>query len=293
MQPAASDWYETCSTQGMDAGTKFYGLGATFLFAIAGCSDAGNAVGATGSSGVRGDSRTSGTDSGTERGGSDDGGILTAGSEALEIRWFNYWEGGYRFERRLDQLLPDQLALAEAIKIVPSTGECWEDAVEMSITVTGAGTRRFGANEFAGTCGHGGTLVNFGAVSALLDTVHCLPAKSYDAGSADTAPSIVADDGCWHGLFNGSSDTPEWWFRTEIPAAGEYQIALDACGNRALQIDVFEDDTTTKVASTSGEGECPVLTHAFTDAGSYALRVKMLSGTTAGDFYMAVESTVE
>src|SRR5688572_18766265 len=115
----------------MDAGTRLSWWGATLFFAIAGCSDTGNPGGVSGdsgSSGVRGDSSTS---SGVD----DDGAILAAGSEAIEIRWFNYWEGGYRFERRIDQLSPEQLALAEAIKVVRSTGECWEDANEMSITV--------------------------------------------------------------------------------------------------------------------------------------------------------------
>ena len=77
----------------------------------------------------------------------------------------------------------------------------------------------------------------------------------------------------------------------EIPAAGEYQISLDACGDRTLRFDLFEDDTTTELTSTSGEGECPVLTHAFADAGSYALRIQMLSGGYAGDFFLAIEST--
>jgi hypothetical protein len=219
-------------------------------------------------------------------------GILAAESEAIEIHGFNFFSGGHRFERRLDQLSPEQLALAEAIRVVPSTGDCWEDAIEMSIVVTaGAAERAFVANEYTGTCGRDGTLVDFEAVSALLDTVECLPAQGYDGGSAETAPSIVPDDGCRHGLFNASGATPDWWFRMEIPAAGEYRISLDACGDRVLLLDLFEEDATTEVASTSGEGECPVLTHAFADAGSYALRVQMLSGVYAGDFFLALETS--
>lgn len=218
--------------------------------------------------------------------------IITAESEAIEIHWFNFFAGGYRFKRRLDQLSPEQLGLAQAINIVPGSDDCWEDAVELAITVTGGDTvRAFSANEFNGHCGRDVTLVEFEAASALLHTAHCLSAKGYDGGSPETAPSIVPDDGCWHGLFNSSGPESEWWFRTDIPAAGEYQISFDACGDRGLRLDLFEDDATTEVASTSSEGECPVLTHTFNDAGSYVLRVEKIAGTYAGDFFMALEST--
>jgi hypothetical protein len=275
----------------------------TLLLAVVGCGDTGNGVsarGESGSSGVGGDSNTGGgvTDSATGGVGgepsTDSGGgnMLAADSEAIAIEWFNFFAGGYRFERRLDQLSPKQLKLAEAIKVVPPTDECWADADGMSITVTSADTsREFFANAYTGTCGNDLTLVDFEAVNALLDTVHCLSAKGYNGVSAETAASIVPDDGCRHGLFNATGATPEWWFRVAIPAAGEYQVSLDACGDRNLSVDLFEDDAATAVASTLGEGACPVLTHAFAAPGSYALRIKMLSGQRAGDFYLAIEST--
>jgi hypothetical protein len=252
---------------------------------------AGGNINSGGGAGDPGDAGATQADSGGVGGAGDADAFLTAESEAIEIHWFNFFDGGYRFERRLDQLSPEQLGLADAIEVVPSSGDCWEDATEMSITVTGGDTaREFSANEYTGTCGRDGTLVNFEAVSDLLDTVECLPAQGYDGRSAETAPSVLPGDGCWHGLFNGSGTTPQWWFRMEIPTAGEYQISLDRCGDRALALDLFEHDATTEVASTSGQGECPVLLHAFADAGSYALRVQMLSGTYAGDFFLAFEA---
>ena len=80
-------------------------------------------------------------------------------------------------------------------------------------------------------------------------------------------------------------------FRIQIPVAGEYGIALDRCGDRGLLLDLFDSDSTTKLASASGNGECPVLTHTFANSGVYALRVQMQSGTQAGDFFLALEST--
>ncbi|HEX2871296.1 MAG TPA: hypothetical protein VHP33_08570 [Polyangiaceae bacterium] len=217
--------------------------------------------------------------------------LLAPDSESIEIGWFSFFDGGYRFKRRLDQLSPQQLALAQAIQIVPPTGACWQDAAEMSVTVTaGDMVRELRANEYNGTCGRDVTLVDFEAVSALLDTVQCLPAKGYEHDTPEAAPSITPDDGCWHGLFNAHGSSPEWWFRTEIPDAGEYRIALEACGDRRLELELFEQDATTSVATATGTGECPVLAHTFAAGGSYALRVRMVGGSYAGDFFLSLES---
>jgi hypothetical protein len=218
--------------------------------------------------------------------------IFTPESDAIRIDWFNFFAGGYRFARRRDQLSPAQLDLVQAIAVVSSTDDCSEDGVEMSLTVSaGDTTQAFSANEDTGTCGRDVTLVDFEAVSALLHTVHCLSSQGYDGTSVETAPTIVPDDGCWHGLFNFTGASPAWWFRIEIPAAGEYGISLDGCGDRALVVDLLESDATTELASASGNRDCPVLTHSFADAGTYTLRVQMQSGTQAGDFFLALEST--
>ena len=218
--------------------------------------------------------------------------IFTSESEAITVSWFNFFAGGYRFARKREQLSPEQLDLVEAIKVVSSTDDCWEDAAEVSVVVTAGDTNRtYSANEYAGNCGRDVTLVDFQAVSALLDTVQCLSAKGYDASSPEASPTIVPDDGCWHGLFNATGESPAWWFRLEIPAAGEYAISLDRCGKRELVLDLFESDAETELTSASSDGECPVLTHTFADAGSYALRVEMQSGTQAGDFFLSLQST--
>ena len=217
--------------------------------------------------------------------------IFTAESEAITIDWFNFWAGGYRFARKREQLTPKQLELVEAIKVVASTDDCWEDADEVSVVVTSGDTSlTYSANKYAGSCGRDVTLVDFQTVSDLLDTVQCLSAKGYDGSSVEESPTIVPDDGCWHGLFNAHGDAPAWWFRVEVPAAGEYSILLDRCGNRDLRLDLFGSEAETELASASSDGACPALTHSFADPGSYALRVEMQSGTQAGDFFLSVHS---
>jgi hypothetical protein len=254
-------------------------LSALLLSLVAGCSR-------------KGDDRAHGGNAVTKNEPTGAEKVISADSDAIEVHRFSFWEGGYRWTRRLDRLSTKQLELAKAIAVVPPTGECWEDAAEMSVVVSaGASQHRFSANEFRGTCGRGATLVDFERVKALVDTVHCLSAKGYDGKSPEKAASLVPGEGCWHGLFNGGGATPEWWFKMEVAAAGEYQILLDGCADRELRLDLLESDATTELASATEQGECPALTHTFEAPGSYALRVDMLSGTSAGDFFLSVEPT--
>lgn len=246
-----------------------------------------------------GGQRDDGGGSGGEGEGSEGGGaagaqssIFTPQSDFIEIGWFNFWSGGYRWVKRRDQLSTEQLALAKAITVVSSTEACTEDAVETRVSVTDGDARHdYYANDYAGTCGRDETLVEFSAVTALLDTAHCLSSQGYDGDSWEKAPTLVPDDGCWHGLFNFSGEARGWWFRIEIPAAGDYTIAFDDCGDRDLQVELLDAGRTTALGTAPAGHDCPVLTQSFEVSGTYALHVESGSGAQAGDFYMSVAST--
>lgn len=101
--------------------------------------------------------------------------------------------------------------------------------MEVSLGGTAGDTHReFSANEYAGTCGRDVMLFDFQAVSVLRDTVQCFSSKGYDGRPPEAAPTIVPDDGCWHGLFKSTGATPAWWFRVEISAPGEYEVSIGA-----------------------------------------------------------------
>lgn len=220
-------------------------------------------------------------------------GIFTAESTAIEIDSFNFFRGGYGFARRRDQLSPRQLALVEAIEVISSTGACWTDSDEVGVTVSaGESKRSFRANEHNGDCGSDVTLVDFGAVRAVLDTVHCLSAKGYDGTSPATAPTISTNDGCHHGLF--SSGAPDdWWFRVEVPTPDEYRVSFDNCRDRALLVELFSADAQARLASIDAADGCPTLSHPFVQAGVYLLHVRMQAGLQGGDFYLSVDSTAK
>ena len=63
--------------------------------------------------------------------GGDSGSIWTPDSDSIDIQWFAYFRGGYHFTRQRDQLSPQQLELAQAIKVVPSSNACAADYIEL------------------------------------------------------------------------------------------------------------------------------------------------------------------
>lgn len=220
--------------------------------------------------------------------------VFTDESEAIEIGWFSFWTGGYRFHKRRDQLSEQQLRLVQEIRTIPSREECWADVAGASVTITDAGKRReYRANEHDGTCGTDATMVGYDAVSAFLATARCLSAKGYDASALDSAPTVAADDGCFHGLFSGSGATPAWWFRVDISTAGEHRVAIDRCWDRDLRLTFLDPTGVDELATSDGnaDAECPSLTHRFDEPGNYVLKIEMDAGNSAGDFYVRVDTT--
>jgi len=122
--------------------------------------------------------------------------------------------------------------------------------------------------------------------------VRCVSAQSYDGSTLSTAPPIAVGDGCYHGLFNGSSTTPEWWFLLDVATGGPVHVSLDGCGDRDLELALLDATGTTTIASATSavEAPCPELTHTITEPGSYAIRVDMRAGTYAGDFFLRADS---
>jgi hypothetical protein len=128
-----------------------------------------------------------------------------------------FWQGGTRFEKRREQLTAKEVALLADLKTLVSTGECWSDVGEAEVTVTGNGSaQEYSANEYDGGCDRGVELVTYAPVIGLLESARCLTAKGYDGSSLATAGHVRADDGCYHGIFNATATTREWWFVLEV-----------------------------------------------------------------------------
>ena len=219
--------------------------------------------------------------------------VWDSSSDSIEIHWFSFWAGGAKFGKSRAELTEEELSIVETMTIIPPTEDCWSDSGEATVIVTSAGTEhRYMANEYDGTCGRDGTLIDYEPVQALRDLAHCLSAKSYDGSTLATAASIKAGDGCYHGLFNGSSTTPEWWFLLEMPTAGPLHVSLDGCGDRDLELVLFDATGTTSIASATrvAGATCPELVLTVPAPGSYAIRVDMRAGTYAGDFFLRVDS---
>lgn len=219
--------------------------------------------------------------------------IWNSSSDSIEVHWFSFWQGGAKFRKDQSELTAEELAIVETMTIITPTEECWSDSGEATVTVMAAGSEhRYMANEYDGTCGREGRLIDYEPVQALNDRAGCVSAKSYDGSTLATAPAIAVGDGCYHGLFNGSSTTPEWWFSLDVATGGSVEVAIDGCGDRDLELALLDATGTTTIASatTALEAPCPELTHTITEPGSYAIRVDMRAGTYAGDFFLRVDS---
>lgn len=218
-------------------------------------------------------------------------------SESIEVEWFSFWQGGARFERSREELKANELAIIEAMRVVADNGECYEDSGEATVTVTSdAGTvKEYFASEYGGGCQRDETVIAYEPVQALLELAGCNTAKGYDGSTLATAPEVTAGDGCYHGLFNASTTTPEWWFTLAVPSAGTLRVTLDGCGDRDLELSLLDGTGETTLASTTSAMSppyttCPELVFDAPEAGIYAVHVDMRAGTYAGDFYLRAES---
>lgn len=215
--------------------------------------------------------------------------VWTEDSRAVEVTWFSFWDGGYQWVLDRAQLSAEQLELLGAIETVTPEGPCAADIAEVGLRVidTPGTAREYYAMEQA--CGaFGGVQVDYGQLAALLETVSCLSAKGYDGSTLAAAAQIATGDGCRHGLFNAYEQTPTWWFLVDVERPGRQRVTIHGCGERQLGLELFDASGVFGLASTPAADVCPVLEHDFVEPGTYALRVEMTAGGSAGDFFLSV-----
>jgi hypothetical protein len=80
-----------------------------------------------------------------------------------------------------------------------------------------------------------------------------------------------------------------WWFLVDVERSGGHRVALHRCSNRQLSLELFDESGASSLASTPASESCPALEHEFSEPGTYALRVEMTGGETAGDFFLSVD----
>jgi hypothetical protein len=63
-------------------------------------------------------------------------------------------------------------------------------------------------------------------------------------------------------------------------------LDLSECGQRTFTLELLDSAGTTVLATgAASASSCQALSHSFTEAGSYVVRVTLLGGTGAGDFW--------
>jgi hypothetical protein len=281
----------TGSATGDDAGG-----GAGARAGAAGTSSSGG--GASGTTGGAGASPSGGAGgSGTGTGGTGGGYALgvpiwETESESIAISSGSFFGGSSRFEKQREELTAEELVLLGSITTVASSTECWSDTWAATLTVRGnGGVREYFASEGDQGCDRDVVLVANEPVKSLVQAAKCLNAKSYDGTSLATAAHVTAGNGCYHGLFNASGTTPDWWFVLDVTEAGSYRLSLDGCSDRVLDMALLDETGVTELSSVTGTpGSCSALTHDVASPGSYAIHVTMTAGTSAGDFYLRIDA---
>jgi hypothetical protein len=223
--------------------------------------------------------------------------IWTQQSQRIEIGWFSIWVGGYKWQRDRAQLTAVQEQRLAAIQTIEENHACGADeaSAEVTVTDTDGKTHAYIADQFAADCNRGGTYVGYPEVAALLDTVHCKSSQSYEAGGLAAAPHIAVSDGCYHGVFSdaggGGTQSGDWWFLVDVTEPGPHRFTIEECYDLQLRLRLFDAAGETQLASvdSTGDAECPVLDCHLAEAGPHALRVEVLGGTTASDFYLSAD----
>jgi len=114
------------------------------------------------------------------------------------------------------------------------------------------------------------------ALEPFLDTFDCFASGTNPFGGRDGAAQSwggapilsTADVGCYHGILHYACDDMRFWLAVEEP--GQYQISSVDCAPD-LTVELMTRDLTALASAASTSAECPVITHEFAEAGSYAL----------------------
>ncbi len=209
--------------------------------------------------------------------------IWNADSVEIEVNYFVFGYGGYRWRKSVSQFTAEQMQLVGELKLIESIGDSSPDASSGTLIVTDEDDSpqeyRFAYKD---SLGSSEMLVGFAGVTALLDTVNCRSTM----GSLDG--TVVPDDGCLHGVRSDTAgnSTP---FELEVEAGETYQVTVEGCGQRELKLTVL--DANDEIVATVSEelGICPTLSFVAPETGPTTLRIED-STKQVGDFYFSLNT---
>jgi hypothetical protein len=241
-------------------------------------------------------------------------------STRIAVRSFGFWDGSTRFEADRTELTPVQLGALDGLRrIPPPEGPAASDLTSYVIGITDDAGKLATYRAAQGNITDGDeadreiATLDIHTLEPFLATFDCLTAtetrdrfgvaEEADAGPSDAgaaalwseAPTVSTDTpGCFHGVFV-PYECHDVWLRLNVEAAGSYRLSAVDCFEQ-LELSVLSPDGSSELAQTSGSGgSCPALRYAFTEPGSYPLRLRKENTAgcsalgTAGDFFFRVQ----
>jgi hypothetical protein len=188
------------------------------------------------------------------------------------------WRVSSRFEADREQLREEQLQALDHVEggANPRCFDC--DHYDLTVTdADGSVATYTTASGFAAPPFE----IRRDSLQAFLGTFYCYESPVNHFGGEDrdplvaqweTAPTISSlDSACWHGIIHHPCEDIRFWLSVERP--GSYRVAVDEC-TPDLSIEFLSEDMTMLASVASTTSGCPVVSHDFEEAGSYALLLR-------------------
>lgn len=199
-------------------------------------------------------------------------------SARVRLTQFSYWTGGSHFEKQRGALTKEQLAALGGIKLKAWNGECWEDGLSASLTITDQ-DGSMAVYKMSGKCGQAeGQVLDEPSVNVFLKTLPCLNASEtrFEPTTLAAAPLLGANDGCEHGFFG----SPPWLMLDVTKADVPYTVRGLNCQHNQVQLALYDALGKTLLAKGTPEGApgCQMIHYSFSSAGKYALELQGVGG---------------
>ena len=199
-------------------------------------------------------------------------------SARIEVVTRNYWLGGMQYERAVEDLDDDQLALLRSLETVPSDPtDCIYDNLEATVTVHDADGSAESFELEYGVCHYDGPLLSAATLKPFLHTTGCLSRGAYGWSqgtqyvAAGDTPVIAANDGCTHGM----DGTPPAILLDVTDSSRTYTLESVDCWRGPVQIELYDEAQQTRLAqSAPAQGGCSMLSYQFAGTGRYAVRLQ-------------------
>jgi hypothetical protein len=203
-------------------------------------------------------------------------------SARIRIETRNYWLGGMKYERAVEDLSDEQLELLRGLARTRSDPDfCVYDALEATVTVEDADGSAETFELEQAVCHYEGVLLTAATLKPFLHTLACVTRGPYGFSRggrfvpASETPVLGANDGCTHGLYGASPAM----LLDVTDSRATYTLESLECYGRDVQIALYDETQQTLLGRSEAVPDgCSTLSYQFAATGRYALQLEGKGG---------------